>query len=108
MDQRSNTRNETIVYQKKASGEKLSNSGLKSRFNTNTCLRKYHKQNQKINENQEKIFKIYKMGKELMSIINGELLKSRKRKIQKPDRKIGKIQKQTIGKKKKIEWLIDI
>lgn len=50
-------------------------------------LRKYHKQYQKPNKNQREIFIIHKMGKELMSLINRELLKSKERKTQKPDRK---------------------
>ena len=48
-------------------------------------LRKYHKQYQKPNKNQRKIFIIHKMGKELMSLTNSEL-KSKDRKTQKPDR----------------------
>lgn len=48
-------------------------------------LIKYHKQYQKPNRNQRKIFIIHKVGKELMSLINREL--KIKGKTQKPDRK---------------------
>lgn len=64
-----------------------------------TSLRKYHKQNQKTNEKQRKIFTIHKTGKELRSSISRELLKSRQRKTQKPDRKMSKIHKQRTDKK---------
>ena len=43
-----------------------------------------------------------------MSLINRELLKSRERKTQKPDRKMDKIYRQTIDKKIIKRWLINI
>ena len=41
-------------------------------------LRKYHKQYQKPNKNQRKIFIIHKMGKELMSLTNRIKIKGKK------------------------------